>query len=163
MARISSPNAAYELQCKLGTLINKVQEWAYIYWVQPVYGRPYFVSKKSELGLFLAENWEYTPVEKSEKTTAQTIRPVSPDFLITMPSAVEGTIFLCSTLKGRSVFFKLDYENRKVNGAVGGSWNARFKCWEYLILGTVSEALSHVDNTLKSAGIETKVYIAKNP
>lgn len=162
-------NAAYEIQCKLGVLIDQVQEWAYVFWVRPAHGRPYFVSKKSDIGLFIEANREYAPNQEQKSTTeapqsTTKIKWVAPDFLVTMGGAAEGTIFLAKTHRtGLCLFFKLAYENRKLNGRIGGSWNHTFKCWERPVKGeSLKEAIIAVTSVLESAGITPMIYAPAN-
>jgi hypothetical protein len=129
----------------LGRLVTECRKIRRTYWV------------RFECGCSFISNDLWAKAQ-SRKTT---IHPVAPDFLITMANAVEGTIFLGSTHKtGRCVFFKLAYESRKVNAAIGGSWNYTFKCWEYKVLGSVPEALHHVEDALAEAGIAPVVHMA---
>lgn len=131
-----------QIQYLLNTKIADIQEWANVYWIKPVQGRPCFVSKRA--------------------VQAALPRKGGSDFLVAMKTAAAGTVFLCGNGRGGlSIFFALGYELRKVNAAIGAKFNYVFGCWE---LPTTRQSVNADKNkvlaALLDAGLEIAVFVA---
>lgn len=131
-----------QVEYLLSTKIEDIQEWANVYWVKPVQGRPRFVSKRA--------------------VQAAMPRKGGSDFLVTMKKALAGTVFVGSNGRGGlSIFFALDYELRKINAAIGAKFNYVFGCWE---LPTTRQSVNTDKNkvltALLDAGLEIAVFVA---
>ena len=131
-----------QIQYLISTKIEDIQEWANVYWVKPVHGCPRFVSKKA--------------------VAAAMPRKGGDDFLVTMKTALPGTVFVGRNGRGGvSIFFKLDYESRKLNAAIGAKFNYTFGCWELETSRQQANAdKNNVMITLAEAGFAIALFVA---